>query len=913
MRLLANIPREGVTLLESCPKCGAPVLPDSLFCNRCGRDFTKEMSAAGLAATLPAAPVDDAADPAAQALAEIRAALAGRYEVQRVLGRGGMATVYLARDEKHDREVAIKVLHPELAASLGGERFEREIKLAAKLQHPHILGLYDSGVAGALLYYVMPFVKGESLRDRLDRDGMLPVEDAVRITLEVCDALGYAHAQGIIHRDIKPENILLQGEHALVADFGIARAVSEAGTQKLTQTGMAVGTPVYMAPEQSSGESVGPTADLYSLGCVLYEMLAGEPPFTGPNPMAIMARHLMEQVPSVRIVRSAVPEEVEQVIFAALGKMPVDRPRDAAQFAELMGLPFGSTATMRARGTPVMARRVTTGVQGLVALRRPWWRRPRVATAVAIAALALGGGSWALLGGKGSASAPNPNARRVAVLYFQDQSKDSSLAALADGLTEGLIRSLSSAPSLTVISRSGVERYRSSPLGPDSIARALRAGYLVRGEVEREGDKVRVSLRLDDASGVNVKRASFAVPAGNLFAMRDTLAVVASDLIRQQLGAEIQVKEQHAGTENPAAWLLLQRGEQARRSGEAANARGDTAGLNREFLVADSLYAAAEKTDPTWGDPAALRALLAYRRSRLAGGNPALIRQWIEVGVGHADHAIAIDPSNADAYETRGNLKYWIVVSAIETDDAKRQAALLAARTDLEKATTLNRNQAGAFATLSHLYYNAPGFTPTDVSIAAQQALAADEFLSSANLILARLFNAAYDLEQFDKAEQWCHTARQRFPADVRAVRCQLYLLTAKPVVPNVAEAWRLADTAVMRVPPAARPRERMTEDMLVAAVIARASKTQPALADSARHVARRSEGTAQSDPTRDLAFFGAFVYTLLGDKDEAIRLLKEYLAANPSRAASLRSDPGWYFKPLEGDVRFRQLVGATP
>ena len=882
-----------------------------MFCNRCGRDFTKEMSAAGLASHAAPAPVDD--DPEAQALAEIRAALSGRYDVARVLGRGGMATVYLASDPKHDREVAIKVLHPELAASLGGERFEREIKLAAKLQHPHILGLYDSGVAGSLLYYVMPFVKGESLRDRLDREGMLPVDDAIRITLEVCDALGYAHSLGIVHRDIKPENILLQGEHALVADFGIARAVSEAGTQKLTQTGMAVGTPVYMAPEQSSGEPVGPTADLYSLGCMLYEMLAGEPPFTGPNPMAIMARHLMEQVPSVRIVRNAVPEEVEQVIFAALGKVPADRPRDAAQFAELMGLPIGSTSTMRARGTPAFTRRVTTGVQALIDARRRWWQRPRVIGAAAAGVLAIGGGMWVALRGKGADGASNPNARRVAVLYFQDQSKDSSLAALADGLTEGLIRSLSGAPSLTVISRSGVERYRASSLGPDSIARALRAGYLVRGEVERESDKVRVSLRLDDASGVNVKRASFAVSAGNVLAMRDTLAIVASDLIRQQLGSEIQVKEQRSGTENSAAWLLLQRGEQARRNGEALNAKSDTAGLNREFLLADSLYAAAEQTDPKWGDPAAMRAALAYRRSRLANGNPALIRRWIDVGIGHADHALAIDPNVADAYEARGNLKYWSWVAAIETDESKRQAALLAARTDLEKSTALNRNQAGAFATLSHLYYNAPGFTPTDVSIAAQQALAADEFLSSANLILSRLFNAAYDLEQFDKAEQWCNTARQRFPADVRAVRCQLYLLTARSAAPNVVEAWRLADTAVNRVPPGARPRERLTEDMLVAAVLARASKTQPALADSARHVAKRSEGTVQNDPTRDLAYFGARVYTILGDKDEAIRLLKEYLAANPSRAASLRSDPGWWFKDLERDPRFRQLVGAAP
>ncbi len=238
-------------------------------------------------------------------LQRLQAALQDRYEFSRELGRGGMAIVYLARDRKHDREVAVKVLLPELSASIGGDRFEREIRLAAKLQHPHILGLYDSGSADGLLFYVMPFVKGESLRDRLDREGQLPIEDAIQIALEVASALGHAHEKNIVHRDIKPENVLLADGHSLVADFGIARAAQEGDEQKLTQTGMALGTPVYMAPEQAAGEKVGPTADLYSLGCMLYEMLAGEAPFTGKNSMAIMARHAMENVPSIRIVRSS--------------------------------------------------------------------------------------------------------------------------------------------------------------------------------------------------------------------------------------------------------------------------------------------------------------------------------------------------------------------------------------------------------------------------------------------------------------------------------------------------------------------------------------------------------------------------------------------------------------------------------
>ncbi|HMV31832.1 MAG TPA: serine/threonine-protein kinase, partial [Gemmatimonadales bacterium] len=279
-------------------------------------------------------------------LAKLQAALKDRYGIQRELGRGGMATVYLATDLKHDREVAIKVLHPELAATLGPERFDREIKFAAKLQHPNILGLFDSGDADGLLYYVMPFVYGESLRERLERDHMLPVDFAVHVALEVADALGYAHMLGIVHRDIKPENIMLSGGHALVADFGIARAVTEAGSsQKLTETGMAVGTPLYMSPEQSVGDTVGPTSDIYSLACVLYEMLAGHPPFSGSNARQIMARHAMEQVPSIQVVRDTVPDQVEDAIMAALNKVVADRPQTAAQFAELLGAPAGGTAT----------------------------------------------------------------------------------------------------------------------------------------------------------------------------------------------------------------------------------------------------------------------------------------------------------------------------------------------------------------------------------------------------------------------------------------------------------------------------------------------------------------------------------------------------------------------------------------
>ncbi len=268
-------------------------------------------------------------------LDRLSSTLGERYAVERQIGEGGMALVYRAKDLKHERTVAIKVLRQELAVSLGADRFLREIRVAANLQHPNILGLYDSGEVDGLLFYVMPFIEGESLRDRLNKEQQLPLTDALQIVRESADALQYAHERGIVHRDIKPENILLMGGHALVADFGIARAVSQAGGEKLTQTGMAIGTPHYMSPEQSLGsEHVDARSDIYSLGCVLYELLIGQPPFTGPNSMAIMARHSMEVVPSLQVVRASVPDEVEDAVMQALEKTPADRFQTMKEFAE---------------------------------------------------------------------------------------------------------------------------------------------------------------------------------------------------------------------------------------------------------------------------------------------------------------------------------------------------------------------------------------------------------------------------------------------------------------------------------------------------------------------------------------------------------------------------------------------------
>lgn len=308
-------------------------------------------------------------------LERLTTALADRYIIEREIGAGGMATVYLARDGRHERRVAIKVLHPELSAMLGPERFLSEIKLTASLQHPNILPLFDSGVADGLLYYVMPFVDGETLRGRLDRERQLPVADAVRLATEMADALHYAHEHGIVHRDIKPENVLLQSGRAVVADFGIALAVQHAGGARMTQTGLSLGTPQYMAPEQAMGERhIDARADVYALGAVTYEMLAGEPPFTGPTAQVIVARVMTERARPLRAVRDTVPEYIERGVATALEKLPADRFASAAQFAAALDRANESAATYPsgARPTPIHAARGAAGVRlaivGVVAL-----------------------------------------------------------------------------------------------------------------------------------------------------------------------------------------------------------------------------------------------------------------------------------------------------------------------------------------------------------------------------------------------------------------------------------------------------------------------------------------------------------------------------------------------------------------
>ena len=435
-------------------------------------------------------------------LNRMRSGFAGRYTLERELGHGGMAAVWLARDRKHDRPVALKVLRPELAAALGPERFLREITVTAGLHHPQILPLLDSGRAAGQLFYVMPYVEGESLRERLRREKQLPLEEALRITREVADALGYAHAHGIVHRDIKPENILLESEHAVVTDFGIAKAFTAAGGERLSATGIAVGTPAYMSPEQGTGSGeVDGRSDLYSLGCVLYEMLSGETPYTGPTPQTILAKKLSEPLPRISVVRETVPAHVEAALTKVLARTPADRFRTAKEFVAAL-----TVAVDRGRLTPARRRWVVPLVTGLVSLGVF--------------------GVWGIRRAGGPALSPSTSV--IAVVPFAAAAPDSQLMALGNDLAATLSANLDGVGELRTVDRLTILPHTSGrPIltreQAAALGRRFGAGSIVGGTLVRQGPAVRADVDLYTADSL-VPLARISVTArADIAALTDSI------------------------------------------------------------------------------------------------------------------------------------------------------------------------------------------------------------------------------------------------------------------------------------------------------------------------------------------------------------------------------------------------------
>jgi len=811
-------------------------------------------------------------------LARLQAALTGRYTIEHELGRGGMATVYLAQDLRHGRPIALKVLRPELAAALGPGRFLREIEIAARLTHPNILPLHDSGDAGGLLYYVMPYVDGESLRSRLAREGPLPLDQALEIAREVASALGYAHEHGVVHRDIKPENVLLESGHAVVADFGVARAVWELAGDRLTETGIAVGSPAYMSPEQAGAEErLDGRSDIYALGCVLYEMLVGEPPFTGPTPRAVAAKHLRQSVPSARITRPGVPAAVDRVIRTALAKVPADRFSDAAHFAAALAACAGQPGRR-------LAPRRWTGV-------------------VVAAALTVAAGRWAWARWSGSPSPPVPAARldptHVAVLYFEDLSEGRTLRHVAGGLTEDLIDQLGQVDALRVISSSGVAAYRERSVPLDSIARTLGVGTIVTGSVGRSADRLRVAVRLIDAANGNQLRSqTLERPWGDLFVLRDAVAQQVSRFLREELGQEVQLRQRRAATGSVAAWELVQRAQRQWDDARALRVSGDEGGADALLATGDSLLARAEAYDPAWVEPVLLRGWLAAERASLLGvGSGAPRPFWIRVGLEHAERALARRPAYPPALELQGTLlaKQWLLTQA-----GGGAGAVDAAERDLRAAAVpANPSQGRAWSALSQLL-QARGKV-AEANLAAERAYRADAFLRDAAEIVYRLYYTSSDLDRQADALRWCSEGRARFPGDWRFAYCQLaMLLWPGGERPDVDRAWGLVADLERLSTPADRAVYTPRWHLLVAGVLARAGRP-----DSARAVIGRSRAAAPNDPEMD--YNEAVARTLLGERARALSLLGSYLKAMPQVRDYLGADPA--FRGLRDDPRFQALI----
>jgi eukaryotic-like serine/threonine-protein kinase len=486
--------------------------------------------------------------------------------VEKELGRGGMATVYLARDIRHDRPVALKVLHQELAAALGPERFLREIRTTARLQHPHILPVLDSGEALGQLWYTMPYVRGESLRDRLRREAQLPVDLAVDLARQVALALDYAHREGVVHRDLKPENILLSEGQALVADFGVAKALTTSGESQLTETGMSVGTPAYMSPEQASADHVDGRSDVYALGCVAYEMLAGEPPYTGRTPQALLAKRALDPVPHVRTVRESVPEPLEQAITRALAKAPADRFQTAADFARAL-----EAAASAPRVTPSPAVR-----RGLLA-----------AAAVLLAALA---GTAVWLRARPAAEAAR-DADLLAVAPFEVL--EPSLQVWREGMGDVLSRMLDGAGPIRTVSPSVVLRRwsgRADRASAEELGRRTGAGLVVYGAVAPRG-RDSVTLRaalLDRVDGMAKTDIEVSGEAARIGELADSLGIRALRVLSSSRAIG-SVRRTAIGSRSLPALKAFLQGEQFYRRGlwDSALAWYDQA------IAADSTFALA--------------------------------------------------------------------------------------------------------------------------------------------------------------------------------------------------------------------------------------------------------------------------------------------------------------------------------
>jgi len=693
---------------SACPVCRTPLPEGARFCLQCGAATPTE----------PGVPPRTMATGAVE-VAQVRRALADRYRIERVLGEGGMATVYLADDPKHHRKVAVKVMRPELAATLGVDRFLREIEIAAQLSHPHILPVYDSGEAAGVLYYVMPYVQGESLRERLQREGRLPVDEALQLAREVAEALGYAHRQGIIHRDIKPANVMLSEGHALVADFGIARAAS--GGQVLTQTGLAVGTPQYMSPEQASGErDIDARSDVYAIGAMLYEMLAGAPPYTGATPQAVLAKSLTEEMTPLAVVRPDVPASVAVVVGRATVRAPADRfasgmeleqalasARDAIRIGAsaaavagpsrervwgLFGVAavaslavdfalvsrqglapwtLGLTAALLAIGAAalVATRRVEAHRQAGQAVtgvaRRVRWRNAAHGGGLAL-------GLWLtvvlvlLFRGPGVGASDRAGIR-LAVLPFENRGNPADDYVVA-GIADQVRGKLAGLTGFQVTARTSSDQYRRTTKSPAAIGRELGVRYLLTATVTWEKNaagsgRVQVVPELIDARTGDVTwQQSFDAALTDVFQVQAEVAVRVAGALNVALGAGERREMASPPTRNLAAYDAFLKADEASRSGSVVGFRR-AINLYEQAVALDSTFAQA------WGQ-------MSQVFGRLSFTNPT--PEAAEGALRAAQRARALAPEAPESYAAMGfyygNVRFDFPRARREFEEGLRRA-----------------------------------------------------------------------------------------------------------------------------------------------------------------------------------------------------------------------------------------------
>ncbi|HEU4699112.1 MAG TPA: protein kinase [Gemmatimonadales bacterium] len=614
-------------------------------------------------------------------LERLTAAVEGRYRIERELGAGGMATVWLAEDLRHHRRVAIKLLREDLAASLGSARFLREIAIAAELQHPHILPLLDSGDAGGFLFYVMPYVAGHSLRERLAREGELPIPEAVRLITEVVDALAHAHEHGVVHRDVKPDNVMLSGRHALVTDFGVAKAVSEAsGRSEVTTAGVALGTPAYMSPEQAAADPhVDQRSDIYAVGVMAYEVLAGRPPFTGATPQQVLAAHLTQAPDPLSRHRPGVSPALEAVVMRCLAKRPADRWQTAGELLaalEPLGTPSGGVTPTQTR--PLAA--VGGGRAGTAGGRRTRW----LAGGAALLALAAAGG-WGLVTARGRDAA----ARTVAVLPFDNVARDTALDYVADGLANDVRSGLMTLPGVSVKARTSSEAAKGRAIR--DAGRLLDVGLVLQGALRRAAGRTSVTVDLvnvADESGLWT--GTYVLPAdGNFSAAQDSITTGVARALKLQAPAALAPAVARRGTSDQEAYDLYLRGQYlfARRGGENltravtafqdAIARDSTfarawAGLAMVYSILPGYVQAHGDSSAREGERVARHALALD--STLVDGHLALANALSVQGRPREAEpeflaTLALDPRNATAHQWHGGN---LMVLA-RTDEAARE------------------------------------------------------------------------------------------------------------------------------------------------------------------------------------------------------------------------------------------------